>query len=622
MERSSSAAPESAPHRVLIESESVASAAPVAPAYNPGGSTANFDVSYDSTLGANGQALANAVLASCESDLAKLESFFGIASPGRFTVYIVPGTSGASHAGCSSRVIYCNAFDETDGALENFLNCAEVDEVMMAAQGAGWNCGASAGEGLSRVLAFELHPATQWNSSNRGKFVTAPVWLNTDRPDWVSQTKPTDIDKVSIGCATLFLNYLRHQLHFDLPQIVQAGGTTLQQTYQQLTGSPDAFVPFAALVALHFPPGMAVSLPSDNPFPLRVPAFFDLTLLTDSAHLAGNPTGYFDALDGSLQAFYRDSGGHLSEIWWVGNDKGSNDLTSVAKSPPSASDPAGYYDPSGFSHVIYRANDGHLYELFWTTGAVGYSNLTAGLPLPRAVGNPVGYFYPGDGTNQVIYRTTNGHIYELWWTGGPVGENDLTAFANAPTAAGDPAAYFDSFLMNHVIYRAGNGHLHELSWTTGPVSTIDLTTLTSGALAAGDPAAYFDPAEGTQHAIYRDSHGHLFELWWGKNLKGSNDLTAFAKAPAAASDPAAYFAAAEGTHHVIYRSGDGHLHELYWTTGAVTHRDLTALAISPAAVGKPSAWYAPADSTHHVIYRGTDNHLYELRWNIRAPLYS
>jgi hypothetical protein len=147
----------------------------------------------------------------------------------------------------------------------------------MAVQAKGWNCGGSAGEGLSRVLATELHPASL------GRFVSAPRWLNSARLDWITQTEGTDSDYVSIGCATLFINYLRHQLHFSLAQIVQAGGTTLQQTYERLTGSTDAFGPFASLLEAAFPPGVTVDLPNDNPFPLsEVP-----DVMNDPAKAAG-----------------------------------------------------------------------------------------------------------------------------------------------------------------------------------------------------------------------------------------------------------------------------------------------------------------------------------------------
>jgi hypothetical protein len=62
------------------------------------------------------------------------------------------------------------------------LDVAEADEVMMAAQDAGWNCGASAGEGLSRVLATERYPA------ELDGFASGAFWLDSNRPDWVTNT--------------------------------------------------------------------------------------------------------------------------------------------------------------------------------------------------------------------------------------------------------------------------------------------------------------------------------------------------------------------------------------------------------------------------------------------------
>jgi hypothetical protein len=251
---------------------------PLPPAvYTFAGSTADFDVAFDSTLGSVGQPLADAILGRCEQDLSQLRSFFGGVSAGRFSVFIDPGPPSAWHRNCAAREIHCDVNYAVDGDLANFLNCAEVDEVLMAGQAKGWNCGASAGEGLSRVLATELHPASL------GHFASASHWLNSARPDWVTQTEGTDRDYVSIGCATLFINYLRHQLRFSLAQIVQAGGTTLQQTYERLTGSTDAFGPFASLLEAAFPPGVTVNLPNDNPFPLsEVP-----DVMFEPARLAG-----------------------------------------------------------------------------------------------------------------------------------------------------------------------------------------------------------------------------------------------------------------------------------------------------------------------------------------------
>jgi hypothetical protein len=93
------------------------------------------------------------------------------------------------------------------------LVVAEADEVFMDNQDKEWDCGSSPGEGLSRVLSTELYPHEQ------NGFVTGPSWLRSDRPDFVSDSDGTDQNFVSIGCATLFINYLRHQLGFNLYQI-------------------------------------------------------------------------------------------------------------------------------------------------------------------------------------------------------------------------------------------------------------------------------------------------------------------------------------------------------------------------------------------------------------------
>jgi len=136
-------------------------------------------------------------------------------------------------------------------------------EVFEAASGKGWKCGASPGEGLSRVLATELYPA-QLNG-----FVSSNSWLNAPgRPDFVSNSDPTDTNYVSIGCATLFLNYLHYQLDFTWPEIVAAGGATLEQTYKNLTGNSGGITPFKNLLQQFFPVATPAHLTSDEPFPL------------------------------------------------------------------------------------------------------------------------------------------------------------------------------------------------------------------------------------------------------------------------------------------------------------------------------------------------------------------
>ena len=133
------------------------------------------------------------------------------------------------------------------------------------AQGAGWDCGASNGEGLSRVLATLMYPA------ELGRFTTAARWLdstNPARPDLVNTNDPTDRNFVSTGCTVLFLNYLNGQLNYSWKDIVAAGAPTLAETYQKLTGATDGWEQFSQLIDANFPPGQPSGVGDDNPFPL------------------------------------------------------------------------------------------------------------------------------------------------------------------------------------------------------------------------------------------------------------------------------------------------------------------------------------------------------------------
>ena len=69
------------------------------------GATAHFDVSYLTSLGQKGAALASAVLQNCERDYTTLQQDFGGITPGRlpFVVQITSDNTGASHSSCMGR---------------------------------------------------------------------------------------------------------------------------------------------------------------------------------------------------------------------------------------------------------------------------------------------------------------------------------------------------------------------------------------------------------------------------------------------------------------------------------------------------------------------------------------
>lgn len=233
-------------------------------AYTRRGSTTHFEVFYENALANVGPTLADALIASSEGEFAQLQEWFaGATPPGLpFTIYLDTGSFGAYHAGCAATEEHCAAFDGTRPELVRMVHVAEEVEVFAANQG-NWNCGASTGEGLSRVLAAQFYPGQMET------FASAAYWLDNGRPDFVSQVDPSDRNYLSIGCSVLFLNWLHVQLHFTWAQIIAAGAVpNLQATYQKLTGKNDAIGAFRALLDRQFPLGIASGLRNDNPYPL------------------------------------------------------------------------------------------------------------------------------------------------------------------------------------------------------------------------------------------------------------------------------------------------------------------------------------------------------------------
>ena len=228
------------------------------------GATEHFVVTYLALLGERGEQLARGVLSMCESDFQQLRTWFGGLLPDGlpFHCLIVPGSFGAFHATCADTRLHLAAFDGNNAELVEMVNMAEVVEVFSAAQKVGWNCGASNGEGLSRVLSTELHP-TQLDG-----FATAADWLYSRRPNFVDRNDPTDQNPISIGCAVLFLNYLHYQLGYSWQDIVDAGRPTLAESYLALTGKSDGWRDFSSLLAAHYPPGTRADVTTDNVFPL------------------------------------------------------------------------------------------------------------------------------------------------------------------------------------------------------------------------------------------------------------------------------------------------------------------------------------------------------------------
>jgi hypothetical protein len=232
----------------------------------PVGKTAHFDVSYLTELRSRGARFADAILENCESDYQTLSKAFGGLTPKHmpFVVQVTADDSGASHSSCMGTDIAVGANSGSKLDLMRSLMVAEADEVFMANFGHGWNCGASTGEGLSRVLADDMYPGGE-----TADFISSNDWLNVkSRPNWVTRTDPSDVHYRSIGCSVLFLNWLRFQHGHGWKDIIAAGGRTLSSTYLHLTGKRTAWEDFIAFIDAHFPRGRTYRLKTDNPFPV------------------------------------------------------------------------------------------------------------------------------------------------------------------------------------------------------------------------------------------------------------------------------------------------------------------------------------------------------------------
>jgi hypothetical protein len=270
------AARESRPLLVLSPGKGVELAANVPdPATELRGSTPHFQVFYDPHLAQDGEAVADFVLQSCEGVYAAMSDYFGGITPPnlpfQIKLYLRPsdhpgaGLGGAAHGPtCADVVLLCDVkTNPFDAALSEYLYIAEMVEVFSAAQGPAWYCGASNGEGLSRVLATAIN-----YSSPFGPFFTAPDWLRSDdRPDVFTKSKGTDTDRAANGGSVLFLNWLRYQLNFPWRKIVLAGAPSLAETFTNLTGLGGGPQRFLALAQALFPNKSSAGLATDNPFP-------------------------------------------------------------------------------------------------------------------------------------------------------------------------------------------------------------------------------------------------------------------------------------------------------------------------------------------------------------------
>jgi hypothetical protein len=413
----------------------------------PAGSTAHFNVSYESSL-AYTQALATDVLNRCEADLATLAGIWTATPvPATLNVTIVNGGGGGSHVGTD---ITLHSNSNTDAPGISSLLVAEVDEVFMSEQvgalGKGFNPGYSHGEGLSRVLAAELYPAIA------GRWGVGLSWLNSNpRPDWVSATDPTDQNGISYGCASLFINYLHYQLGFTWQQIVAAADNTLALVAQNL-GITNAYNDFVAVLARHFPVGTPVSpaqLPHD-PEGIAIDNLYPLSCLYIRHNLADDGTSHTGPLSVSPDIIVKNN--------------------AVANPQATYSTPASIANDQESDPNVIDTQNNFVYLRVWNLGAdatsvtaTAYWSQVATLVTP-SMWNLIGQApYPDVPAGRMVKVSVPG----LTWTAANIPAPGHYCFIATVGHAGDPAptpasfASFDDFVAyieanNNITWRNFN----------------------------------------------------------------------------------------------------------------------------------------------------------------------
>jgi len=382
----------------------------------------------------------------CEPDYAMLCEWFGVAvgaglgPSNRVIVTLTKGVRGGSNTGYSASHPQMRVNPELGASDDRVLGIfvAEMIEILMTYKGP-WGPGNSGGEGLSRVAAQLMHPqyghgfVNAWLAADPTVDPTSAVADSEFRKDWVSQnftggplkaggSVRGDDDSYSYGCAMLFIYYLKSQLGFSMPQVVQNGGATLAETYRALTnGQANGFWAFKSLLAEHFPIG--VQSPTDDPFPLSpvsVP-----TRVAPGAGSSGNTT--------ALVVTRTDS--RIFYTWWDlgqgGQGYGELDGGGRADAAPAAALVGPQHD---YLFVAIKDPDGNLLLNQGVLGKpfVGWESMnfqTGVAPGLASSGN----------TSAVVAVSADGRVFYDWWDLGQ-GGHGFTELDGGGRADAAPAA--------------------------------------------------------------------------------------------------------------------------------------------------------------------------------------
>lgn len=294
-----------------------------------GGKTSFYNVSYiDSLSAASGVNFANSLIAVMDTDFTQMSTWFNIqgknlanSTPLNVLITPLPYTDNTTSNGpttftsAQARWAGNNVFlygPGTNVAFARYLLASEVTEEFMYTIGSGWGYSfgdkqeGNNGEALSRFLGYQLMVINSLDTSELGGFFVSNQWLNSVRADSVNNPVDDNAPDASVGCCTLFLYYLFHQLSFsNIPQLISNHAQTLHGVYSNLSGDlGDPFPFFSRLVGNAFPGTSQITTgPNfDDPFPLGI-----LSFLTDKSTFGHD----------EVQDIITTQGGVVSNAFWL-----------------------------------------------------------------------------------------------------------------------------------------------------------------------------------------------------------------------------------------------------------------------------------------------------------------
>jgi len=288
-------------------------------------------------------------------------------------------------------------------------------------------------EALSYVLATEFY-----HSNNFTFFVdTTPVlqnqihvldvyqypneWLiDGSRPNFLTPVPTSNLNyQVSIGCAILFMFYLKHQLRFTVQQIVAKGANaaTLVNVYKNLTGdSADPFPTFMALLNYKYPLAPNSSIDAYTAFPIQA--------------IVGTQISVIKNLNQKSQLFYTKFNNTIySTTQAIANSSANWVLNTQLQPNTAAIQIKAGADSSGQLELFYIGTDNKLYHNWQSAPNSLAWNGQQGLG-GSALKIDLGYNIVTIGKYRIelFYIGTNNQLYHNWQnlTGDPwSGQNEL-----------------------------------------------------------------------------------------------------------------------------------------------------------------------------------------------------